>query len=742
MSVLVIVSTAEEAGPLVRWGARFARARDTNLKVLHLSRGTKAADPRELPLRDPADQNPVRKAIRSAGCDHLVESLTVRFQREQTQKLRRMLLEAEQERLALEGTAPPAEGEVEGEEGAARSGERAAAPAAAQPDPEATETSASATTPQEDASAPAGALGSSSSARPPEGVDPGEAPDPSLASLQQESFLTIRSVSHVDPRAAALAEVRAAKASLLVVGKHERSPGEEEDLSEVLLRDAPCDTMLLRAQGVSGEQCRRVLVPAAGGPHSIVSLRLAGGLSASDQAVVTPLYVGADAGDPEEARELGTRQLEAALRAAGISPSQNGVLPQVKLAPSPLAGIGDAVKEVVPDLVLVGATQVGFVRRLLFGAVPDRLLSGPKGTAVAVMRAARPLSERALELIDAIVSRWLPQLDRADRVELFERLQDGSRFGVDFASLIMLSTGIASLGLMQDSAAVVIGAMLVAPLMTPMIGAGLALVQGNTVLVGEAARAIAKGLFLAIFVGVLSGFLGRFTGMLSTAELTDQLVARSAPTGLDLVVAYLSGLAAAYALARPNLSGALPGVAIAAALVPPLGTVGIALSAEAWHVASGAALLFGTNLVAIILGAATVFRAMGVHASRGPATGQVWSKRAVVGLSLALMVLTAWFVVHLPIWVARDGEEHVVLTDHLEEELRSLVEEDPERTLLFAGPARGEADLEVVVSVRGRAPDDGILAGDLSKRAERVLRRACEVRLVLIEAAVVQQAGG
>ena len=185
---------------------------------------------------------------------------------------------------------------------------------------------------------------------------------------------------------------------------------------------------------------------------------------------------------------------------------------------------------------------------------------------------------------------------------VFERLQTGSRMSKDFMALIMLSTAIAALGLILDSTAVVIGAMLVAPLMTPLLGAGLGLVQGNPPMLRTCFQSIFIGFLAALIIGFVMGCVALpFTG------LTGELEARGGASLLDLGVALFSGVAASYCLARPGLSSALAGVAIAAALVPPIATTGIALSFGEFYVAKGAAVLFGTNVVTIVLGAALTF---------------------------------------------------------------------------------------------------------------------------------------
>jgi len=162
-------------------------------------------------------------------------------------------------------------------------------------------------------------------------------------------------------------------------------------------------------------------------------------------------------------------------------------------------------------------------------------------------------------------------LDRERRISLVERVQNSSQWDFDFVALICLSTLIAGLGLLQDSTAVVIGAMLVAPLMTALVGAGLSLIQGNRRLIRNAACSVVLGFLLSFAIGLFLGLMARyFTDV--TEHLPDEMKSRGSPGVLDLVIAFASGVAAAYAMGRPNLVSALPGVAIAAALVPPIAT--------------------------------------------------------------------------------------------------------------------------------------------------------------------------
>ena len=168
--------------------------------------------------------------------------------------------------------------------------------------------------------------------------------------------------------------------------------------------------------------------------------------------------------------------------------------------------------------------------------------------------------------------------------------------------------------------------------MTPMLGAGLGLVQGNILLVREAIRSIIIGFLLSLLVGFL-------VGSLSEQTLTPEMMGRGSPNLLDLGIALISGAAASYALARPGLLEALPGVAISAALVPPIATSGISLAIGETRNAIGSALLFGTNLVAIILATALVLFVLGVRARRDTSRPRLWARRGTIGLLLLALVL-------------------------------------------------------------------------------------------------------
>ena len=176
-----------------------------------------------------------------------------------------------------------------------------------------------------------------------------------------------------------------------------------------------------------------------------------------------------------------------------------------------------------------------------------------------------------------------------------------ARLDRKFLLLITLAAAIATLGLLQSSTAVVIGAMLVSPLMGPIMGIGFGLATLESNLIRRSLVTLAAGMAVAILVAMLIIWLSPI------ADVTPEFRARTQPTLLDLGVAVVGGIAGVYAIMR-KLSGVMVGVAIATALVPPLSTVGFGLATGRMDFALGAALLFLTNTLAIAFAATIVAR--------------------------------------------------------------------------------------------------------------------------------------
>jgi uncharacterized hydrophobic protein (TIGR00271 family) len=200
------------------------------------------------------------------------------------------------------------------------------------------------------------------------------------------------------------------------------------------------------------------------------------------------------------------------------------------------------------------------------------------------------------------------RLDREEQLRIMALLlpEQNRKTVVRFSLMLMLSVTIAVMGLAADSAAVVIGAMLIAPLMTPIMSFAAAVGLGLGKRAIQAAFLVIAGSAGSVAFAVL------LSRLLPTVTIGAEVLARTRPDVRDLIVAVAAGAAGAYATAREDMSGALPGVAVAVALVPPLAATGILINADRLVLAQGSGLLFLTNLLAIIVSALVVFLATGV----------------------------------------------------------------------------------------------------------------------------------
>lgn len=206
------------------------------------------------------------------------------------------------------------------------------------------------------------------------------------------------------------------------------------------------------------------------------------------------------------------------------------------------------------------------------------------------------------------LSKAIPLFTHASQAQyasLFKNLREESRVSQTFVVLLILATMIATFGLFINSSSVIIGAMLLAPLMQPIVSLSMGVLRQDTALEINGAKTIAIGVSIVLFTAAV---IALFTPI---ERLTSEMAGRLSPTILDLFVAIVSGMAAAYAKSNEKILGSLAGVAIAVALVPPIAVAGIGLGWTDWGMFSTAFLLFITNLVGIVLAAALTFVLLG-----------------------------------------------------------------------------------------------------------------------------------
>jgi uncharacterized hydrophobic protein (TIGR00271 family) len=206
-----------------------------------------------------------------------------------------------------------------------------------------------------------------------------------------------------------------------------------------------------------------------------------------------------------------------------------------------------------------------------------------------------------------------------DQVAQIEReLLAESTVDSPYLVLIVSSCVIATFGLLTNSAAVIIGAMIIAPLMLPIRGLAFGALEGNVKLFRKGLIAIAVGTALSIALAYLLG------EVVNISSFGSEVLSRSAPTLLDLGIAIAAGAVSGYAKVQPRISESLAGTAIAVALMPPLCVVGLGLSQINWQLSQGATLLYLTNLLGITLSCMLTFLLAGYVSFRRAHKALAW----------------------------------------------------------------------------------------------------------------------
>ncbi|MBK8901171.1 MAG: DUF389 domain-containing protein [Anaerolineaceae bacterium] len=483
------------------------------------------------------------------------------------------------------------------------------------------------------------------------------------------------------------------------------------------LNRVPCAVAALRGDSATvvaetavspTSELHHLIVPTSGGPNTAYALTFL--LPLTPKVKVTAVYIAPEYLENEKA--LGRARLRQLMQYVdGVDKIET----EVVTAPSVTQGITEYARE-RGDVVIIGASQESSIDKILFGDIPGAVVR-QSHKPVVIVRQPRSRLGPWWDNLAWRLRQYLPRLDIKDRTEAYTRIRRSARPDLDFYMLISLSTIIAALGLIISSPAVVIGAMLVAPLMSPMVGTGLAVVLGDTRFIRLSLGAVGRGVVLSIMVGAAAGLLS------INQPATPELLARTQPTLIDLAIALFSGLAGAYALSRSDAAGALPGVAIAAALVPPLATVGISLTAGRYGEAFGAMLLFTANFVAISSATALMFLILGFR----PTTPQK-SRRAVQArsgqvavISLALVTaLILGFTYQLAQEQAREARIIAVVEEKLADVAGATLDEPPtttfenglltlEITARSANPLPHRVVEELQTAIGATLRDEGIL---------------------------------
>ena len=318
-------------------------------------------------------------------------------------------------------------------------------------------------------------------------------------------------------------------------------------------------------------------------------------------------------------------------------------------------------------------------------------------------------------------------METCDRVAVLEHVHDAGLLAPRYAFMIVMACGIATLGLLQNSAAVIIGAMLISPLMGPIIGLGMGLATFDLRSIRESLLTLLAGIGLALAISILIVWLSPLKAA------TSEILARTEPTLFDLLVAVFSGLAGAYATVTRK-GETIVGVAIATALMPPLAVVGYGIAVANWDIAGGAAFLFMTNLLAIALSVTIVARLYGFGGSDSPKQ-TAWQ----AGLIVASFVLLS-----IPLGLAL---KRIALQSQTELIVRSTLEAKAQgvagrvSALRVESGSDGVAVEAVVLVPRHIAGVETLLQKELGARLGRPVSVHVQEVLTADDASFAQQQG-
>ncbi len=363
---------------------------------------------------------------------------------------------------------------------------------------------------------------------------------------------------------------------------------------ENVIATAPCGVLIYRSAPRS--QFDRVVVPVDGSLSSTIAMKLSISFALHHDLPVRQLRVQSDYHyNPEH--EAAIKRYEDNL------PRDRDLKSQIITGRSPAEEIVQSMT--AADLLVMGFSQKTDFERHLFNDLSNQLLNAAPGPVIMISQIEWHRGIRGT--IEHSVARLNPQLTLVEQNELIWAAQKSASNNLDYTVMIVLSAALATLGLLTNSAAVIIGAMLVAPLMSPLSSFSTGMATGILHLTRRASVTLFAGVTLALLISIVMGVL------LPIDTPTDEMLARGSPNLLDAAIALVSGWVAAYATARKGIPAALAGVAIAAALMPPICTIGLGIALGDISLAIGANLLFLANIAFIIAAQYITFLWMGMH---------------------------------------------------------------------------------------------------------------------------------
>ncbi len=211
-----------------------------------------------------------------------------------------------------------------------------------------------------------------------------------------------------------------------------------------------------------------------------------------------------------------------------------------------------------------------------------------------------------------MITRLFNNISSKEKNNAVESLFTHSTPSNDFFLMIILSICMATLGLFMNSSAIVVGSMLIAPLLYPILSLAMGIIMSDFGIMAKSFITLLKAIIISIVVAALITLL--FASQIE--GYSEEILSRTEPSVFSVAIGALAGFAAAFALVKPKISETLPGIAISVALIPPLAVVGIGLARLDMTVLLGALLLFLINAVGVIFTAVIVFSLMNFYVKR------------------------------------------------------------------------------------------------------------------------------
>jgi uncharacterized hydrophobic protein (TIGR00271 family) len=256
--------------------------------------------------------------------------------------------------------------------------------------------------------------------------------------------------------------------------------------------------------------------------------------------------------------------------------------------------------------------------------------------------------------------------------------------------------------------------------MSPILGFSLSIVLGEIRLLRTSLESVFKGVMATIIVSILVGLLSPIK------EMTPEIIARTQPTLLDLFIALASGMAGAYALSRKDVSAALPGVAIAAALAPPLSVVGLGIANGNMRAAGGALLLFVTNIITISLAGMIIFTLLGIHPLNLQPETKKRVRRGIIGMVFLVVLIT------IPLGIIMNG---IIQNSREDQAVHTILEDSSlleEIIDLEIDRSRGREGLFISATVRSSNPINQDDVDSLKQSLEQNLNQPLTLDIITL----------